>query len=170
LRGERGVMIPSAHPSPQLKWHLDRFNRFCTVHDCDRPTTDRPRYSVGNNRPHILSTGRRSPNFFCLFLGELGTNQDKNDNVFIVFGRRFALCYRTVVCPVCLSDCLWCWCRLLWPNGWMDQDETWHRGRPGPGHIVLDRDPALPTERDIAPPLSKFEDAGRATQALPASV
>jgi len=21
---------------------------------------------------------------------------------------------------------------LLWPNGWMDQDETWHRGRPRP--------------------------------------
>jgi len=21
---------------------------------------------------------------------------------------------------------------LLWPNGWMDQDETWHGGRPRP--------------------------------------
>jgi len=34
-----------------------------------------------------------------------------------------------------LSDC--CLCVLsvcnvgvLWPNGWMDQDETWHGGRP----------------------------------------
>jgi len=89
-----------------------------------------------------------------------------------VFGRpfvkRFALCYRTVVClscPVCLS-CLWRWCvvtkrldesrchlvvvldgdparphqkghsspplfgpRLLWTNGWMDQDDTWCGGR-----------------------------------------
>jgi len=35
---------------------------------------------------------------------------------------------------------------LLWPNGWMDQDATWHgsRPRPGPGHIVLDGDPAPP--------------------------
>jgi len=23
-------MIPWAHPSPRLKWHLDRFGRFCT--------------------------------------------------------------------------------------------------------------------------------------------
>ena len=21
---------------------------------------------------------------------------------------------------------------LLWPNGWMDQDATWYRGRPWP--------------------------------------
>jgi len=26
----------------------------------------------------------------------------------------------------------------------MDQDETWHAGRPRPGHIVLDGDPAPP--------------------------
>ena len=49
-----------------------------------------------------------------------------------VFGRsfvkRFALCYRAVVlslCPVCNVG-------VLWPNGWMDQDETWHGGRPRP--------------------------------------
>jgi len=50
----------------------------------------------------------------------------------VVFGRpfvkRFALCYRSVVCltvcPVlsCLSVCD---VRALWPNGWTDQDETW---------------------------------------------
>ena len=52
--------------------------------------------------------------------------------VVVVFGRpfvkRFALCYRTVVlsvCPVCNVG-------VLWPNGWMDQDETWHEGRPPP--------------------------------------
>ena len=33
---------------------------------------------------------------------------------------------------------------VLWPNGWTDQDETWHAGRPRPGHIVLDGDPAPP--------------------------
>jgi len=55
-----------------------------------------------------------------------------------VFGRpfvkRFALCYRTIVCPVC-PVCLSCpvWnVRTLWPNGWTDQDETWHAGRPLP--------------------------------------
>ena len=35
-------------------------------------------------------------------------------------------------------------CSVLLPNGWMDQDATWYGGRPsiGPGHIVLDGDPA----------------------------
>jgi len=57
-------------------------------------------------------------------------------NVFGPFVKRFALCYQTVVCPVCDVGVLW----DLWPNGWMDQGETWHAGRPrlGPGHIVLD--------------------------------
>jgi len=41
-----------AHPSPQPKRHLDRFSCFCRAHYCDRPT-DRPHYSVGNNRPHL---------------------------------------------------------------------------------------------------------------------
>jgi len=47
----------------------------------------------------------------------------------VVFGRPFvklfALCYRTVVCPV-LSVCD---VGVLWPNGWMDQDATWYGGR-----------------------------------------
>jgi len=29
------------------------------------------------------------------------------------------------VSPVCDTG-------VLWPNGWMDQDETWHGGRPRP--------------------------------------
>jgi len=43
--------------------------------------------------------------------------------------KRFALCYRSVVCLSCpvLSVCD---VGVLWPNGWMDQDETWHAGRP----------------------------------------
>ena len=58
--------------------------------------------------------------------------------VLCVFGRpfvkRFALCYRTVVLSVCVSVCLSC----LWPNGWMDQHETWHAGRPRPWpHCVI---------------------------------
>ena len=50
-----------------------------------------------------------------------------------IFGRpfvnvkRFALCYRYVVC---LSDLSVCNVGALWSNGWMDQDETWHAGRP----------------------------------------
>ena len=43
-----------------------------------------------------------------------------------IFGRpfvkRFALCYRTVVCPVCLSVRNF---GVLWPNSRMDQHATW---------------------------------------------
>jgi len=47
--------------------------------------------------------------------------------------KRFALSYRTVVCPV-LSILSVCrpMVGVLWPNGWMDQVETWHAGRPRP--------------------------------------
>jgi len=33
---------------------------------------------------------------------------------------------------------------LLSPNGWMDEDATWYRSRPWPGHILLVGDPAPP--------------------------
>ena len=40
---------------------------------------------------------------------------------------------RCPVCLPCLSGCLsGCDVGVLWPNGWMDQDATWHRGRPRP--------------------------------------
>ena len=52
--------------------------------------------------------------------------------VVLIFGRRlvkrFTLCYRSVVC----LSCPVCDVRALWPNGWTDQDETWHAGRPRP--------------------------------------
>jgi len=41
-----------------------------------------------------------------------------------------------LVCPVCNV-------RVLWPNGWTDQDATWYGGIGlGPGDIVLGGDPA----------------------------
>jgi len=54
------------------------------------------------------------------------------------FVKWFALCYQTVVSvpSVCLS-CPVCDVAILWPNGWMDQDETWHADRPWPlAHCV----------------------------------
>jgi len=38
----------------------------------------------------------------------------------------------SVRCPVCLSVLSVCDVRALWPNGWTDQDETWHADRPRP--------------------------------------
>jgi len=55
-----------AHPSPHAKWNLHRFSRLCRVHDryrrADRQTdrqTNRPRYSVCSNRPHLVSAAMR---------------------------------------------------------------------------------------------------------------
>ena len=42
------------------------------------------------------------------------------------FVKRFALCYKTIV----LSVSPVCEVGVLWPNGWMDQRETWRGGRP----------------------------------------
>ena len=77
------------------------------------------------------------------------------------FAKRFALCYQTVVClSVCLSVCLYCpvcpvlsVCdvRALWPNGWTDQDETWHAGRTRPWPHWVDGDPAPFCQRGPAP-------------------
>ena len=48
---------------------------------------------------------------------------------------------RPMLSDRCLSVCLFrlsclsvCNVGVLWPNGWMDQDETWHLGH---GHIVF---------------------------------
>jgi len=48
------------------------------------------------------------------------------------FRKRFALCMLSDRCLSCLSVCPVCDVVVLWPNGWMDQDETWHGGRTRP--------------------------------------
>jgi len=47
-----------AQLSPQPKRHLDRFSRLCRDHYCEWPT-DRPRYSVCNNRPHLHRVSKK---------------------------------------------------------------------------------------------------------------
>jgi len=41
------------HASPQPKRHLDRFSDFARLTIVTDRRTDRPRYSVCNNRPHL---------------------------------------------------------------------------------------------------------------------
>jgi len=60
-------------------------------------------------------------------------------------------------CPVCLSVCD---VGVLWPNGWMDQHETCHAGRPPPSHIVLHGDPA-PTKKGHSPQFSAHVRCGQ---------
>jgi len=66
-----------------------------------------------------------------------------------VFGRpfvkRFALCYRTVVCLSVRNV------GVLWPNGWTDQDETWHAGRPRPWPHCVRWGPSSPSPKGHSP-------------------
>jgi len=64
----------------------------------------------------------------------------------------WATVYKTVR-PMLSVRCPVCNVRALWPNGWMDQDETWYAGRPRPGHIVLGEDPAPPPLKGHSPPI-----------------
>jgi len=54
---------------------------------------------------------------------------------FVFFWATVCKTVRRILSDRCLSACLSCpVCNVgvLWPNGWMDQDETWHAGRPRP--------------------------------------
>jgi len=74
-----------------------------------------------------------------------------------IFGRpfvkRFALCYGTVVCPVCLTACPVCDVGVLWPNGWMDQGETWHASRTRPRPHCARWGPSSPSLKKGQPPI-----------------
>ena len=59
---------------------------------------------------------------------------------------------------VCLSVCLSaltvlsvCDDGVLWPNGWMDQDEAWHAGRPRPQPHCVRWGPSSPSLNGTAP-------------------
>ena len=70
------------------------------------------------------------------------------------FVKRFALCYRSVVClscPVlyCLSVCD---IRALRPNGWTDKDETWLARRPRPWPHCVTWEPSSPSPKKGAQP------------------
>ena len=43
---------------------------------------------------------------------------------------------------------------VLWPNGWMDQDETWHGGRPQPRPYCARWGPISPLPQERAKPHS----------------
>jgi len=65
-----------------------------------------------------------------------------------VFGRLFVVgSHYAIGLFSCLSVLSACNIGVLWPNGQMDQDETWHGDSLSPGHIVLDGDPAPPLKK-----------------------
>ena len=55
-------------------------------------------------------------------------------------------CQSCPVCPVCDVD-------ILWPNDWMDQDETWHAGRPRPWPPCIRWRPSSLSPNGAQPPI-----------------
>jgi len=75
---------------------------------------------------------------------------------------RFIHFWATIYKPVrrmlsdrCLSVCPVCNVGVLWPNGWMDQDETWRAGRPRPWSHCITWGPRYPSPKG-AQPLPNF--------------
>ena len=58
---------------------------------------------------------------------------------------------------------------LLWPNDWMEQDGTWHRGGPrrlGQGHNVLDGDPTPLPQKGQRPQFSAHVYCGQRAERI----
>jgi len=53
----------------------------------------------------------------------------------------------------CLSVCPVCDVRALWPNGWTNQDETWHESRPRPWPHCVRWGPSSPSPKGAQPPI-----------------
>jgi len=73
------------------------------------------------------------------------------------FVKRFVLSYRTVVSLSILSVCN---VGVLWRNGWMDQDETWHGGMPRLWPHCVSWGPSSP-ENGHCPPFSAHVSCGQ---------
>jgi len=60
-----------------------------------------------------------------------------------------SVCRCVLSCPVCDVG-------VLWLNGWLDQSETWHSGRPWPWPHCVRWRPSSPSQRRIDPHFSSF--------------
>jgi len=59
---------------------------------------------------------------------------------------------RCPVLSVCLSVCPVCNVGALWPNDWVDQDETWQACRPQLWPHCVRRGPSSPPQKGAEPP------------------
>jgi len=59
---------------------------------------------------------------------------------------------------VCLSGCD---VGVLWPNGWMDQDEIWHGGRPRPRRHCIRKGRSPPPQKKGGPQFSAHVCCGQ---------
>jgi len=64
----------------------------------------------------------------------------------------FAQCHGTVAA---------CNVGVLWPNGWMDQDETWHGGGPRPWPHRVRWGPSSPSPKGYSPQFLAYVSCGQ---------
>ena len=60
-------------------------------------------------------------------------------------------CLSVLSCPVCPV----CDVGVLWPNGWTDENETWHAGRPRPRRLCV-RSGSNPLPQKAESPPAQF--------------
>jgi len=122
-------------------------HHYCHEHETAAAATNRvhfklPIYSNSRTCQLIITTANAVNNTRSLVLGA------------IVCKTVRPICYQTAVSSVCLSVCLSvCNVGVLWPNGWMDQDETWHAGRPRPWPHCVRWGPSSPSPEGAQPPV-----------------
>jgi len=140
LRGELGPHLTRCDKGGGLpKFPLDASNHLATIHQRHRQTGE---------KQTDIQPGQQSDSIGQTVFGR-------------PFVKRFALCYRSVVCLsyVCLSVCN---VGVLWPNSWTDQDETWHAGRSRPWPHCVRWGPSSPSPKGHSPQI--FQHCARCMQ------
>jgi len=80
--------------------------------------------------------------------------QDRTDNGPIAYGEPFYKRSPKNGSPYAIGPLSYlsvCDVRALWPNGWTDQDETWHAGRPWPWPDCVRWGPSSPPQKGHSP-------------------
>jgi len=80
-----------------------------------------------------------------LATNKIGTNKN------LTFWATVCKRIRAMLSDDCLPVSPVCNISVLWPNGWTDQDETWHAGRPRPWPHCVIWGPGPPPQRGTDP-------------------
>jgi len=95
-------------------------HHYCHEHETAAAATNRVHFKLP-----IYSNGRT-----CQLIITIANAV--NNTRWLVFGATVCKTVRPMLSDPCLFCLSVCNVGVLWPNGWMDQDETWHAGRPRP--------------------------------------
>jgi len=98
----------------------------------------------------------------------MATLNDSNNTKLPLFWATVCKTVRPMLPVRCLSVCLSvCDVGVFWPNGWMDEDETWHGGRPRPRSHCVRWGPSSFLPKGAQPP--NFRPMSIVTKRLPIS-